>query len=61
LVASKSQTISLEDSKSREPPSVVTPEAAADPKHELISMKEVEKHNSLETGLWVVIQGQVYE
>lgn len=28
---------------------------------DLISMDEVAKHDSLEKGVWVVIQGQVYE
>ncbi|CAO1637087.1 unnamed protein product [Parajaminaea phylloscopi] len=44
-----------------DPPSRVTPVAAGDPKDKLISMAEVASHDSLEKGVWVVIQGEVYD
>lgn len=42
-------------------PKDVRPIAAGDPEGKLISMDEVEEHDSLEKGIWVIIQGEVYE
>ncbi|CAO1637673.1 unnamed protein product [Sympodiomycopsis kandeliae] len=40
---------------------LVSPSAAGDPGGKLIPMSEVEAHNSLSAGIWVVINGQVYD
>lgn len=45
----------------KHPPDEVRPIAAGDPEAKLISMEEVEKHNSIENGIWIVIQGEIYE
>lgn len=45
----------------RLPPAEVAPLAAGDPIDGLISMDDVASHNSPESGLWVVINGEVYE
>lgn len=42
-------------------PRNVTPVAAGNTQGKLISMEEVQKHDNVENGLWVVIQGEVYE
>lgn len=60
-VAWLSPTLHSEAGQKAEPPKNVTPVASGDPAGKLISMEEVEKHNSIENGLWVVIQGEVYE
>lgn len=42
-------------------PPLVSPSAAGDPSSKLISMEDVSRHDSLETGIWVVINGEVYD
>ncbi len=47
--------------ESKYPPVEVRPIAAGETTNGMISMDEVEKHNSLEHGIWVTINGNVYE
>lgn len=43
------------------PPDQVAPVAAKDSQSKMISMKEVGQHNSLQKGIWVAIQGEIYD
>lgn len=62
LLAWYSTAIPLQaDEKKHLPPKVVAPVAAKDPQGKLISMEEVSQHNSLQKGIWVAIEGQVYD
>lgn len=49
------------EAKQIRPPDEIALLAAGDPEGNFISMEEVAKHDSLDKGIWVVIQGQVYE
>jgi len=50
-----------EGGKKRLPPTEVKPVAAGDPQGKLISMDQVSQHDSINKGIWVVIQGEVYD
>lgn len=57
---SSSKPLQAEDGSGL-PPNKVAPEAAKDPQGKLISMDEVSQHDSPQKGIWVAIEGEVYD